>query len=425
MRRPGIIPLWIGGIAASAVLATLSRTLLVERTGHAPPPAAHTIQVREGSVANILRLTGTTAGEHSVTLRAPYMRGSRRRGGGSGDFHLVLKELVAQGSRVAKGDVLAVFDRQVMLDRLDDLKADRDQSAATLKSLEASLLAAREAREQKLRVAKAAVDLAILDLRTAPVRSAIQAEVFRLNLEEARAQYQELQGEAADFAASQQAQRRIAQLSLDDAALEVRRAEANAERMVVRAPRAGIAVVRETYRNSQFDTIRAGDELRPGQPYIEIVAPGPMIIEATVNQTDVRRLRIGDAAEVVPEAFREVRLPAHVFAIGSLAVSHGWRDKFVREVPVRLRIARSHPQLIPSLTVSVDVELRKVENTPVVPLEAVRGTPGEKPFALVRAGNRWERRSLQVSLTNNVSAAVAGLEAGETVAASALTDSGN
>ena len=45
--------------------------------------------------------------------------------------------------------------------------------------------------------------------------------------------------------------------------------------MVVRAPRAGSVVIRQTVRNGDYATVRAGDELRPGQPYLDIVARGP------------------------------------------------------------------------------------------------------------------------------------------------------
>ena len=121
-----------------------------------------------------LRLIGTTVGENSVTLRAPYLRGSRNRGGGSGDFHLVLKDLIDQGSVVTKGDLVATFDRESMLQRLDTLNAETSQAEASLMSLQAKLLADREVRAQQIRVAKATAAAAALDLKTAPVRSAIQ-----------------------------------------------------------------------------------------------------------------------------------------------------------------------------------------------------------------------------------------------------------
>ncbi|MEO8596471.1 MAG: HlyD family efflux transporter periplasmic adaptor subunit [Candidatus Solibacter sp.] len=310
-----------------------------------------------------LRLTGNTVGEHSVTLRAPYLRGSRNRGGGSGDFHLVLKELVAQGSMVNEGDTVATFDREAMRQRLDTLSAEKAQAEARIRSLGAKLEADRQARLQQIRVAKAAVAIAQLDLKTAPVRSAIQAETFKLDLDEAKEAYKELLAQGPDFEASQRAQLRVAELELEESRLEEARALAGAERMSVRAPRSGMVVVRELTRNGQSDTIRAGDELRHGQPYLDIVVPGPMLVEARANQADVSHLHIGDWADVVPEAFPEIQMRAQIIAIGSMAVSEGWRASWVREVPVKLRIAHPDPRLLPSLTVIVDVALDHSEES--------------------------------------------------------------
>jgi multidrug efflux pump subunit AcrA (membrane-fusion protein) len=41
-------------------------------------------------------------------------------GGGMSEFMLLLQDAVKPGSRVKKGDVVAEFDRQFMLQRLDD-----------------------------------------------------------------------------------------------------------------------------------------------------------------------------------------------------------------------------------------------------------------------------------------------------------------
>jgi multidrug resistance efflux pump len=372
------IALLIGGVAVLAVVIFLARQLPGLRTENQPAPV-RTAAVPEGSTERILRITGSTVGQNNVTLRAPYLRGSRTRGGGGG-FNLVLKDLVAEGTAVAKDDIVATFDRQELMDRLDNLKAERDQAEGTVKSLQATLLAAREAREQKIRVAKAAVDSAVLDLKTAPVRSAIQADLFKLNLEEAQATYKELISEATDFEVSQKAQERAAELEADQTRIQVSRAEASSERMVVRAPRAGRVVISQVFRGGTYNTIRAGDQLRPGQPYLDIVAPGPMMVEALVNQADVIRLRIGDSATVTPDAFPDIRLPARVYAVGGMAVSDGWRGNYVRNVPVLIKISKSDPRVLPSLTVSVDVKLDPwKEGTPTQPEAHLSEPPAGAP----------------------------------------------
>ena len=57
--------------------------LLVARTAQNPRPAwsVPTVEVHTGTLERILRLTGSTVGENSMTLLAPHLRGSRTRGG--------------------------------------------------------------------------------------------------------------------------------------------------------------------------------------------------------------------------------------------------------------------------------------------------------------------------------------------------------
>ena len=422
--RPPLVPpthkrgVWIATLIAAAAIVVL---FLITRSAQNPRSTSpvRTVEVHAGTLERTLRLTGSTVGENSMTLLAPHLRGSRTRGGGIGRFHLVLQELIPEGARVAVGDKLAMFDRESMLQQIADLKAEGAQAEGNLRVLAAKLAADREARGQQIRLAKAAVETAALDLKTAPVRSAIQGDVFRLNLDESRARYNQLLTETEDFETSQKAQLKIAQLEFQQSEAEVERAEANAERMVVRAPRAGLVVFRQTVRNGAYATIRAGDELRPGQPYLDIVAPGPMLVESAVNQVDIKKLHVGAPAEVVAEAFPDIRLPARVTAIGNIAMSGGFRGNFVREVPVRLKITGSDPRLLPSLSVKVDVVLDRVENAALVPRGAVfsRSSAGQN-FAVVQGHQSWERRNLDLGLTNNTTVAVlAGLKDGDIVAA--------
>jgi HlyD family secretion protein len=413
-RRTRALILVAAGAGAAAWLLVGNQSLPSASLAGAPP-SLPTASVTTGMVERTVRLNGTTEGEHNVTIRAPYMRGSRTRGGG--DFHLTLVELAGEGTVVQPGATIAVFDRTTMLERLDNLRAELVQDEKLLQSLNARLVAEREAHDQQLREAQAAADIAALDLKTAPVRSAIQADIFRLNLEEARAHYKQVLSEEPFLRASQDAQKRMAELNVQQSALEVKRAEVNADRMTVRSPRGGIVVLRETFRGGQFFTIRAGDELRPGQPYVDIVAPGPMIVEAVANQVDVTRLRIGQRARVIPDAYPELELPAHIYAVGGVARSNGWRATYVKEVPVYLRLDRTDPRVIPSLTVSAEVVLAERKNSTVVPTEALFSNPSGGTFAYVRGTAGWEKRALEVGLAGNNQAAVeSGLQPGEVVA---------
>ncbi len=193
-----------------------------------PTVKIRTAKVRTGPLEQSIRVTGMATAERSVLLTAPQMIGSRVRGS-RGDFMTVLQELVPNGAHVKKGDELAKFDRLFMLERLDDCRADVIQHQNYLKILYAQLAVRRTAHNQKILAAKAAWDKAELNLKTAPVRSAIQTEKFSLIAAEAKARHQEyvLQSKLLDD--SDLAAIHFRELHLKESQLEAKRAQSNVE----------------------------------------------------------------------------------------------------------------------------------------------------------------------------------------------------
>ena len=401
-------------IAAVVVAVRYRKTV----AGRLQPTAAvvHTVQVRPGTIEKTIRLSGNTVAENSAILRAPYLRG--RRSGRSGDFGLVLQKLAAHGARVRKGDTVAVFDRLAMLNRLNDFRASRVDAELRLKTMRADLRTKRAAYQQLIRQAGATVDQAALDLKTAPVRSAIQVTHFQLALDEARAAYRSLLAQAKYVEAGERADIRRLELELQEEQSEERRAEANLDRMVGRAPVDGVVFIREIFRGAEFGQIRAGDQVRRGHPYAQIVDPRVLIVEAKANQVDIQRFRIGARAHVRADAYRDLELPARVYSIGAFAKSSGWRASYVAEVPVFLKLDRMDARLLPNLTVSADVILGREQSQAVIPRAAVfRDAPGGPPFAYVKTPSGWEKRELELGFANYVAVAVdSGLSSGEVVA---------
>jgi len=410
--------LWLLLISAVVVgLAALYREHLAAPTGTISPAGVRKAQVWSGTLEQSLRLTGTTEAEDSLQLRAPYLQGRRSRGRG-GAFSLVLQELIAPGARVKEGDVVAEFDPVGMLIRLDDERSARANLESALKKLFADIEVVRTAHGLSVQKAKGEMDKATLDLKTQPALSAIQGEILELNFDEAQMNYKALLADKPYVDESQEARIRLARLELREAGTEERRAQANAERMVVRAPIDGLVVIREIRRGGDVSQIEAGDQLHRGQVFMQIVDPSSMIVEAEVNQADVRRLRIGADAQVGFDAFPDLELPASVYSIGTNAQSGGWRGTYVRGVPVVLKLERSDPRVIPSLSASADIVLQREESTEIVPREAIFYDEGDgQPFAYVETPSGWERRELELGLANNVAVAVlSGLSEGETVA---------
>jgi len=338
-------------------------------------------------------------------------------GGGGGDFTLVLQNLVKPGTIVKQGDTVAEFDRQYMLQRLEDYQATMETAKAQLAQQKANLELTRFTHNQNVEKAKGALEKAKLDMKTLPVLSAIDAERVKLTLEEAEAQYKQQLAEGKFIDAQEKAQLKYAELEFKTLQIEYQRSQQNADRMLAKANIAGMTVMQNIFRGSEFAQIQQGDQIYPGQFFMQVVDPNSMIINATVNQVDGEQLRIGMKARVRFDAYPGLEVPAHIINIAAVPKSGGMRASFVREIPVRLKIDQMDKRIIPDLSCSVDVVMLEEKDAVLAPLAGVFADEETgKRVVYIKNGEAWDRREVEVSLENYLVASVKGLNKGDVIA---------
>ncbi|MEX2264924.1 MAG: HlyD family efflux transporter periplasmic adaptor subunit [Bryobacteraceae bacterium] len=367
--------------------------------------------------------SGTSGlGSTSGSLLSSGGGGGGGGGGGSSSgasaFTLTLLEVAEPGSFVKKGDVVAEFDRQYQLNRIDDYKASLVQSEANIKQIQANLAIAKQAHDQLIYTAKADLEKAHLDMKAIEVVSAIDREKLKLAVEESEARYKQLLGEVKLLEISQGAELRSAEIERDQSKIELQQSENNAARMVLRAPIDGLVVMERIFRGGEFAQVQQGDQVYPGMMFMKIVDPSSMVVNGMVNQVDAEALRIGMRAKIQLDAYPEAEYDARVFSVGAMSKARMFRAEYLREVPVRLKIDAIDPRVIPDMSASADVIMETEKQAAVLPLASIFRDAGQpKPFAFVRASAGWERRELDLGLNNNVAVAVrSGLKPGERVA---------
>lgn len=331
---------------------------------------------------------------------------------------LVLQDVAPAGTMVHKGDQVAEFDRQYMLLRLDDYKASVIQSEASFTTRKANLDISHKSHEQLVNSAKGTLEKARLDLKTIPVLSDIDAERARLAFQQAEAKYQQLLKEVPFVLASEAADTRVAELDLEKARLELKRAQMNADKMIGKAQVDGLVVMQSMFRSGDLAQIQKGDQLWPGLFYMQIVDTRTMVINAAVNQVDVEHVRIGQKARVHFDAYPELTLPAHVVSIAAVTKQGGFRAQFVKDVAVRLQIDEMDQRVIPDLSVSATIIEDADDHAPAIaPVAAIFQDNSPKPYVFVQAADGWQRRDVELGIENNLVAAVkSGITPGEVLA---------
>ena len=438
--RPSVVPppepgkrgpvRWLIPLALLVILGGLAfywKTRQAAKTG-STAISVPVVPVAAGDVQRSVRVTGTVAARNFAALLAPRVLGSRsnvNRGGmgggglagpGGSDFNLVLLHLIKAGAHVKKDDVVAQFDPTNQLLRLDDYKDSVIQTNNSVRKLIANLAANKEAHDQTVRAAKASWDQASLDLKKAPVQAVIDAENAKLVAEQSQATYKQLVFEDSLVIESQSATIRVSELTKDQMAIELQRAEGNVKRMEIRSPMDGVAVMASIVRNGEWGQVREGDQVNAGQPFLTVVDPSSMVLDATVNQVDAEKLRLGMKATIHLDAYPDLELPGVLEGIGAMSKTSTFRAGYVSSIPVRFKIEKTDARLIPDLTGSADVILGGETGTLVLPRAAVFEENGGS-FVYVQTPEGWVKKPVQAGERNFTQVAIhSGVQKGDVVA---------
>jgi HlyD family secretion protein len=283
--------------------------------------------------------------------------------------------------------------------------------------------AARAHDDSEITLAESALARARLEVTKNELLPKINAEKNTLGLEQAEATLKQLKATYDLKRRAAEADIRILQIRRDRAANAERQAAGNAERMAIRAPIAGMAVVKTIWKGNNMAEVQEGEEVRPGVPIVDIVNPNAMRVRARVNQADVNDLRVGQPVRIGLDAYPALAFDGQVAQISPLGVTSVLSAK-VRTFVVLVDVRGSHPNLMPDLSASLDVTLARTPRAIVIPRDALRYDK-DGSFVRVQRGGSFEDRRVMIAAVNAHEAMVeSGLDEGAVIARAALPAGG-
>ncbi len=315
-----------------------------------PPPPA-------GPASPTLRLHGLVEAVDFYSVMVPRVTGT------SGGNRLTIVRLAPKGTLVKAGDLLVEFDRQLQIRAALDKRAEWRELEEQIRKKVAELRASRAQDETALTSAENAVALAKLEILKNPLLPRIDAEKNTLGLEAAEARLAQLRVSTALRQKAAQADLRILEVRRDRAAGAMSHAERNSEKMLVRAPIAGLVVLKTIWKGDSMGEPQEGEEMWPGSAILDVVGPSAMRVRVKANQADIDRLRVGQPARVTLDAYPGRTYPARLRQLSPIGVTGQFSPK-VRTFVALFDIDGSHQQLAPDLSAAVDVQIE----------EAPRGT---------------------------------------------------
>jgi multidrug resistance efflux pump len=292
-----------------------------------------------------IRSTGTIQAEKAFTVQVPQIAGQAGR--------ITLVGLVESGVRVKAGEVVAEFDRTQQIDNARDAQAKFDDLTHQVEQKQAEFRSNAEKRRSDLQKAEGDLAKANLQLRRGPLLSDIDRLKNEAKAEDAKAHVESLKISIGFHDLSEAANVRVLELQRDRQKVSLERALGNSERLVVKAPLAGMVALENVWRGNGMGKPVEGDQLFTGQPIMRIFDPTQMVVDTVVGEPDGAILAPGARAKVRLDAYPDLIFDAHFISASPVAASALGAP--IKTFAARFRLEQTDPHLLPDLSAAIVV----------------------------------------------------------------------
>jgi HlyD family secretion protein len=428
----------------AALVCLLAGTAFWRRSAVDPSLTAF---VRKGPLTARLTTTGILKPAQSITYRSP-LAGREAE----------ITELAPEGALVNEGDLLVRLDTTELQRELERARQEVRQSQLEVQVAD---IERREAEAALTGVSEGEGALTVEETRTRLQLAEKKVERLRLEYEQLQPLLEkgfitrdELKKTAEELEQSEEeaaltrkradvviklshpreSQRASLQLAQKQSALENTRAKAQdararqtllierLEQCSIYARRTGLVVYEEFLGATPRRKIRVGDRVTGSQGIVTIPEVNRMLLEASVSEAEVHRVRTGLAAVVRVEAFPDLRLPGRVARVGSLARSSADRPFEDKRFDLIVELDSTPAELRPEMSARADIVVGTRSGALLLPITAIFERQGQLVAHVVRPYG-IEVRPVDVGESSETLVEiVSGLTDGEQVM---LTDAGH
>jgi RND family efflux transporter MFP subunit len=372
-------------------------------SNHEIPTAAAT----RGEFIEWTQVQGEVKASRSLTLRAPLEAGELR-----------IVTLLPNGAAVAKGAVIAEFDKSTIARTVDEkrtevngFQAEIDKARSEASTREAESVTAESA-------ARFEVERAKLDYSGREALSRVEAEQTRLKILDAEHRLRESAARLESVKAESRASLAAARQKKAKAARDLERAQRQLSALQLVAPADGALTIRRNPRTPWMaqQPFKPGDQVWPGAEIAELPDPSSLYLSSRVDEIERGRLSVGQRVVVRAEALPDRELKARVQSISALAKSDFTSWPPPRNFDLTVALEETDPRLRPGMSVTMRIAVDRLPEAVMVPADAVFERDGHEVVYVVRSG-RHERRQVQVERRSAERIVLkAGVEPGEHVA---------
>ncbi len=188
----------------------------------------------------------------------------------------------------------------------------------------------------------------------------------------------------------------------------------------IRAPDSGLVVYgssNDTYRRFRGGSIiAAGEEVYQRQTIITLPDTTEMMAEITVHESSVDKVKPGQKATIVMDAFPDQIFQGEVIKVAPLPdQQRSWLSPDIKVYTTQVTIDGTHDFLKPGMSARVEILVDQLADVLIVPVQVVANRGGKK-ICYVSNGGRPEPKEVKTGLFNDTYVQILeGIQQGENV----------
>jgi HlyD family secretion protein len=254
------------------------------------------------------------------------------------------------------------------------------------------------------------------------------AEQFLSDYIEAGRSLQRTYAQCRSRLAQAQVRLSTAQQRYNRQAEQVRELKEQIEFCIIRAKAPGLVVYGTGGTDDIFRAMRGrgggmssgiiaeGETVTEGQTIISMPDTATMVAEISVHETEVDKVRPGQPATIVMDAFPDRVFQGEVIEVAPLPdQQRGWMNPDLKVYETLVRIDGSHDFLRSRMSCKVAILVAQIKDAIIVPIQVVSNRGGQK-VCFVKTSQGPQERVVRTGLFNDTFVEIVeGLEAGEEV----------
>ena len=330
----------------------------------------------------------------------------------AGAYQMKIQSIVAEGTVVKEGDVVAGLDRSSLASALQDVTLSVQKAQAQFQTAQLDTTLTLSKAREEIR----SMELALEEKRIAKEQAVYEAPSIRRQAEiDFEKATRALTQAKVDYKSkSEQAIAKMSEVASDLSRYQGRLQIVNdvMGSFTIRAPAGGGMVIYIKEWNGRKKT--SGSQITPWDPAVATLPDLTQMESITyVNEIDVRKLAVNQSVDIMLDADPSKKLPGKISQVANVGEQRPNSDAKVFEVVVA--VEKADTTLRPGMTTSNAVETQVIPDAVFVPIEAVRSDSG-RAYVFKREGSRTVRQEVTTGVMNdNEIVIVQGLEADDRV----------